>query len=109
MCTSVFLPLCWISPCGESPAHSVAPGSRGPGKHPQLQPSTPRWAVANGAAVILNVCDDEVLRYDTAELTVAAVPALLLPPPATGPLSYLLFCPRVSGHFSTCLRSHCVV
>eukprot|EP00250_Pteridium_aquilinum_P013017 c21079_g1_i1 orf=657-4169(-) len=58
-------------------------GSKGPGKHPQLMPSTPRWAVANGAAVILSVCDDEVLRYETAELTAAAVPALLLPPPAT--------------------------
>lgn len=58
-------------------------GSKGPGKHPQLMPSTPRWAVANGAAVILSVCDDEVLRYETADLTAAAVPALLLPPPAT--------------------------
>ncbi|KAI5055707.1 hypothetical protein GOP47_0029228 [Adiantum capillus-veneris] len=58
-------------------------GSKGPGKHPQLMPSTPRWAVANGAAVILSVCDDEVSRYETADLTAAAVPALLLPPPAT--------------------------
>ncbi|KAF6163238.1 hypothetical protein GIB67_025102, partial [Kingdonia uniflora] len=34
----------------------------GSGKHPQVMPSTPRWAVANGAA---------------------AVPALLFPPPTT--------------------------
>lgn len=46
-------------------------------------PSTPRWAVANGAGVILSVCDDEVVRYETANLTAAAVPALLLPPPTT--------------------------
>jgi len=58
-------------------------GGRGPGKHPQLMPSTPRWAVANGAGVILSVCDDEVTRYETANLTAAAVPALLLPPPTT--------------------------
>ncbi|KAH1096700.1 hypothetical protein J1N35_013621 [Gossypium stocksii] len=56
---------------------------RGSGKHPQLMPSTPRWAVANGAGVILSVCDEEVARYETATLTAAAVPALLLPPPAT--------------------------
>ncbi|MQM13986.1 hypothetical protein Taro_046914 [Colocasia esculenta] len=46
-------------------------------------PSTPRWAVANGAGVILSVCDEEVTRYETAHLTAAAVPALLLPPPTT--------------------------
>lgn len=46
-------------------------------------PSTPRWAVANGAGVILSVCDEEVARYETATLTAAAVPALLLPPPTT--------------------------
>jgi GIGANTEA len=46
-------------------------------------PSTPRWAVANGAGVILSVCDEEVARYETAHLTAAAVPALLLPPPTT--------------------------
>ncbi|XP_042006168.1 protein GIGANTEA-like [Salvia splendens] len=57
--------------------------SRGSGKHPQLMPSTPRWAVANGAGVILSVCDEEVSRYETATLTAAAVPALLLPPPTT--------------------------
>ncbi|TVU21497.1 hypothetical protein EJB05_31134 [Eragrostis curvula] len=57
--------------------------SRGSGKHPQLMPSTPRWAVANGAGVILSVCDEEVTRYETANLTAAAVPALLLPPPTT--------------------------
>ncbi|XP_022773432.1 protein GIGANTEA-like [Durio zibethinus] len=57
--------------------------SRGSGKHPQLMPSTPRWAVANGAGVILSVCDEEVARYETATLTAAAVPALLLPPPTT--------------------------
>uniref|UniRef100_A0A1D1ZDG0 Protein GIGANTEA n=1 Tax=Anthurium amnicola TaxID=1678845 RepID=A0A1D1ZDG0_9ARAE len=45
--------------------------------------STPRWAVANGAGVILSVCDEEVARYETANLTAAAVPALLLPPPTT--------------------------
>ncbi|EFJ38770.1 hypothetical protein SELMODRAFT_140066 [Selaginella moellendorffii] len=56
---------------------------KGHGKHPQLLSSTPRWAVANGAAVISSVCDDEVLRYETADLTAAAVPALLLPPPST--------------------------
>ncbi|XP_010261025.1 PREDICTED: protein GIGANTEA-like isoform X2 [Nelumbo nucifera] len=55
----------------------------GSGKHPQFIPSTPRWAVANGAAVILSVCDEEVARYETATLTAAAVPALLLPPPTT--------------------------
>ncbi|PKA64503.1 Protein GIGANTEA [Apostasia shenzhenica] len=57
--------------------------SRQSGKHPQLMPSTPRWAVANGAGVILSVCDEEVARYETANLTAAAVPALLLPPPTT--------------------------
>lgn len=57
--------------------------SHGSGKHPQLMPSTPRWAVANGAGVILSVCDEEVARYGTAHLTAAAVPALLLPPPTT--------------------------
>ncbi|KAL8514304.1 hypothetical protein ACS0TY_013422 [Phlomoides rotata] len=57
--------------------------SHGSGKHPQLMPSTPRWAVANGAGVILSVCDEEVARYETATLTAAAVPALLLPPPTT--------------------------
>ncbi|RVW37436.1 Protein GIGANTEA [Vitis vinifera] len=57
--------------------------TRGSGKHPQLIPSTPRWAVANGAGVILSVCDEEVARYETATLTAAAVPALLLPPPTT--------------------------
>lgn len=46
-------------------------------------PSTPRWAVANGAGVILGVCDEEVSRYETVNLTAAAVPALLLPPPTT--------------------------
>ncbi|CAL9143963.1 unnamed protein product [Musa hybrid cultivar] len=54
--------------------------SRGSGKH-QLMQSTPRWAVANGAGVILSVCDEEVACYETANLTAAAVPALLLPPP----------------------------
>ncbi|KAJ7969774.1 Gigantea [Quillaja saponaria] len=57
--------------------------SHGSGKHPQLMPSTPRWAVANGAGVILSVCDEEVARYETATLTAASVPALLLPPPTT--------------------------
>ncbi|KAK9165726.1 hypothetical protein Scep_000917 [Stephania cephalantha] len=61
----------------------TAASVRGSGKHPQLMPSTPRWAVANGAGVILSVCDDEVARYETATLTAAAVPALLLPPPTT--------------------------
>ncbi|KAG8633353.1 hypothetical protein MANES_18G095000v8 [Manihot esculenta] len=61
----------------------ITASSRGSGKHPQLMPSTPRWAVANGAGVILSVCDDEVARYETATLTAAAVPALLLPPPTT--------------------------
>ncbi|KAJ4967163.1 hypothetical protein NE237_019012 [Protea cynaroides] len=67
---------------GELKPPSIASG-RGSGKHPQLMPSTPRWAVANGAAVILSVCDEEVARYETATLTAAAVPALLLPPPTT--------------------------
>lgn len=62
---------------------SFPASSRGSGKHPQLMPSTPRWAVANGAGVILSVCDEEVARYETATLTAAAVPALLLPPPTT--------------------------
>ncbi|XP_054805061.1 protein GIGANTEA-like [Prosopis cineraria] len=61
----------------------AAASSCGSGKHPQLMPSTPRWAVANGAGVILSVCDEEVARYETATLTAAAVPALLLPPPTT--------------------------
>ncbi|KAJ6685197.1 PROTEIN GIGANTEA [Salix purpurea] len=46
-------------------------------------PSAPRWAVANGAGVILSVCDEEVACYETATLTAVAVPALLLPPPTT--------------------------
>ncbi|URE21715.1 gigantea [Musa troglodytarum] len=57
--------------------------NRGSGKQPLLMPSTPRWAVANGAGVILSVCDEEVAHYETANLTAAAVPALLLPPPTT--------------------------
>ncbi|KNA23068.1 hypothetical protein SOVF_027320 [Spinacia oleracea] len=61
----------------------MSASSRGNGKHPQLMPSTPRWAVANGAGVILSVCDEEVTRYETASLTAVAVPALLLPPPTT--------------------------
>uniref|UniRef100_A0A7N0TN91 Gigantea n=1 Tax=Kalanchoe fedtschenkoi TaxID=63787 RepID=A0A7N0TN91_KALFE len=61
----------------------ITASSQGSGKHPQLIPSTPRWAVANGAGVILSVCDEEVSRYDTATLTAIAVPALLLPPPTT--------------------------
>nr|BAD97864.1 GI homologue 1 [Lemna aequinoctialis] len=61
----------------------ITASSRGSGKHPQLMPSTPRWAVANGAGVILSVCDEEVARHETANLTAAAVPALLLPPPTT--------------------------
>ncbi|CAH1446140.1 unnamed protein product [Lactuca virosa] len=65
------------------PPSLVMSSSRGSGKHPQLMPSTPRWAVANGAGVILSVCDEEVARYETATLTAAAVPALLLPPPTT--------------------------
>ncbi|KAL4565931.1 hypothetical protein LXL04_030037 [Taraxacum kok-saghyz] len=65
------------------PPSVMAATSRGSGKHPQLIPSTPRWAVANGAGVILSVCDEEVSRYETATLTAAAVPALLLPPPTT--------------------------
>ncbi|KAF1001365.1 protein GIGANTEA-like isoform X1 [Apium graveolens] len=67
---------------GELKPPSIS-SSRGAGKHPQLMPSTPRWAVANGAGVILSVCDEEVARYETATLTAAAVPALLLPPPTT--------------------------
>nr|GEW49703.1 ribonuclease H-like domain, reverse transcriptase, RNA-dependent DNA polymerase [Tanacetum cinerariifolium] len=46
-------------------------------------PATPRWAVANGACVVLSVRDEEVTRYETATLTAATVPALLLPPPTT--------------------------
>lgn len=61
----------------------ITSSSRGSGKHPQLMPSTPRWAVANGAGVILSVCDEEVARYETVNLTAVAVPALLLPPPTT--------------------------
>ncbi|XP_022850240.1 protein GIGANTEA-like isoform X3 [Olea europaea var. sylvestris] len=67
---------------GELKPPSTA-SSQGSGKHPQPIPSTPRWAVANGAGVILSVCDEEVARYETATLTAAAVPALLLPPPTT--------------------------
>lgn len=65
------------------PFSPLLASSRGSGKHPQLMPSTPRWAVANGAGVILSVCDEEVARYETATLTAVAVPALLLPPPTT--------------------------
>ncbi|XP_047979964.1 protein GIGANTEA-like isoform X2 [Salvia hispanica] len=50
------------------------------GKHHVLMTSTPIWAVANGTAVILSVCDEEVARYQTATLTEAAVQAVLLPP-----------------------------
>ncbi|KAH9691867.1 protein GIGANTEA [Citrus sinensis] len=67
---------------GELKPPTIA-SSRGSGKHPQLMLSTPRWAVANGAGVILSVCDDELARYETATLTAAAVPALLLPPATT--------------------------
>ncbi|KAF9612211.1 hypothetical protein IFM89_038633 [Coptis chinensis] len=67
---------------GELKPPTAACGRRS-GKHPQLMPSTPRWAVANGAGVILSVCDEEVTRYETATLTAVAVPALLLPPPTT--------------------------
>ncbi|KAL8058300.1 hypothetical protein ABFX02_03G009300 [Erythranthe guttata] len=68
---------------GELKPPLTVSSSRGSGKHPQLMPSTPRWAVANGAGVILSVCDEEVARYETATLTAVAVPALLLPPPTT--------------------------
>ncbi|KAE8714284.1 Protein GIGANTEA [Hibiscus syriacus] len=64
--------------------------SRGSGKHPQLMPPTPRWAVANSAGVILSVCEEEVARYETATLTAAAVPALLLPPPTTASDEHLV-------------------
>ena len=37
--------------------------------------STPRWAVANGAGVILSAWDEEVAGYGTATYTVPAVPA----------------------------------
>ncbi|KAG6419948.1 hypothetical protein SASPL_116462 [Salvia splendens] len=50
------------------------------GRHHVLMTSTPIWAVANGTAVILSVCDEEVARYQTATLTEAAVQAVLLPP-----------------------------
>ncbi|CAM6083592.1 unnamed protein product [Calypogeia fissa] len=58
------------------------PTTVGQGKQPQLLPSSPRWAVANGPAVILSVCDDEASRYETADLTASAVPALLIRPPS---------------------------
>ncbi|KAL3700067.1 hypothetical protein R1sor_018089 [Riccia sorocarpa] len=61
------------------PTTVAGAGTRG--KQPLLLPSSPRWAVAIGAAVIVSVCDDEVSRYGTADLTAAAVPALLIPPP----------------------------
>lgn len=48
-----------------------------------LMTSTPTWAVANGAAVILSVCDEELALYETCTLTAAAVPAVVLPPSAT--------------------------
>ncbi|XP_057776065.1 protein GIGANTEA-like isoform X2 [Salvia miltiorrhiza] len=51
------------------------------GKHPVLVTSMPMWAVVNGAAVVLSVCDEEVARYASATLTEAAVQAVLLPPP----------------------------
>ncbi|KAL5975553.1 hypothetical protein ACLOJK_019877 [Asimina triloba] len=78
-------PLPWPLPSSSSSSSSQVSGflflkMR---KHPQLMPSTPRWAVANGAGVILSVCDEEVACYETANLTAAAVPALLLPPPTT--------------------------
>lgn len=53
------------------------------GKHPVLMTSTSTWAIANGAAVILSVCDEEVARYGTATLTAAAALAVLLPPETT--------------------------
>ncbi|CAH1450809.1 unnamed protein product [Lactuca virosa] len=65
------------------PPSLVMASSRRSGRHPQLMPSTPRWAVANGTGVILSVCDDEVARYETTTLTATVVPALLLPPPTT--------------------------
>uniref|UniRef100_A0A6V7QQG3 Protein GIGANTEA n=1 Tax=Ananas comosus var. bracteatus TaxID=296719 RepID=A0A6V7QQG3_ANACO len=40
---------------GELKPQPLVTCSRGSGKHPQLMPSTPRWAVANGAGVILSV------------------------------------------------------
>ncbi|RWV93178.1 hypothetical protein BHE74_00022772 [Ensete ventricosum] len=40
-----------------------------------------RWLADSSPGVILSVCDEEVARYETANLTAAAVPALLLPPP----------------------------
>ncbi|KAE8663967.1 Anaphase-promoting complex subunit 1 [Hibiscus syriacus] len=61
----------------------ITASSRGSGKHSQLIPSTPRWAVVNGAGVILSVCDEEVAHYETTSLTAAVVPALLVPPPTT--------------------------
>ncbi|KAE8726178.1 hypothetical protein F3Y22_tig00007361pilonHSYRG00009 [Hibiscus syriacus] len=61
----------------------ITASSRGSGKHSQLIPSTPKWAVVNGVGVILSVCDEEVAHYETASLTAAAVPALLVPPPTT--------------------------
>ncbi|KAJ9567642.1 hypothetical protein OSB04_003608 [Centaurea solstitialis] len=83
-CSIAQIPKCNTLPKGEiKPPSVVMASSRGSGKHPQLVPSTPRWAVANGAGVILSVCDEEVARYETATLTAAAVPALLLPPPTT--------------------------
>nr|KAJ0218492.1 hypothetical protein LSAT_V11C300131490 [Lactuca sativa] len=65
------------------PPSLVMAFSHGSGKHPQLMPSTPRWAVTDDAGVILSLCDEEVARYETATLTAAVVPALLLPPPTT--------------------------
>nr|GEV43222.1 hypothetical protein [Tanacetum cinerariifolium] len=65
------------------PPSVVMAFSRGSGKHPQLVPSTPRWAVAKGAGEILSVCDEEVARYKNATLTATVVSTLLLPPPAT--------------------------
>ena len=61
------------------PGVTVMVGKRADSQ-PELLPSTPRWAVANGTAVLLAVCEDEVARYGSVNLTAAAVPALLLPP-----------------------------
>lgn len=61
-----------------------AVGRAGEAKQLQLvAESTQRWAVANGGGVMLSVCNDEVLRYQSADLTAAAVPALLVTPEAS--------------------------
>ncbi|GBG61550.1 hypothetical protein CBR_g22347 [Chara braunii] len=61
-------------PTRESKGEDHRPGGSLVGKASSGEPG-------NGAQAILSVCEDELARCGTAELTSTAVPALLLPPP----------------------------